>query len=132
MSVSPITCHILDTTVGRPAANVLCELSYLSASLSTTNTTDKPIASAYTNEDGRVKNWELKTPSDNSTAWILSELRPGLYKVRFNTLDYFNNMDRETFFPFVDIVFQIPQTPDNHYHIPLLLSNYGYSTYRGS
>lgn len=126
MSVTPITCHILDTTVGRPAENVLCELSYLS------NSNQSPIATAFTNKDGRVKNWNLINPSDASTNWITNELRPGLYKVTFKTLEYFTNMKRETFFPFVDIVFQIPQNPDNHYHIPLLLSNYGYSTYRGS
>ncbi|ODQ48459.1 hypothetical protein PICMEDRAFT_70093 [Pichia membranifaciens NRRL Y-2026] len=126
MSVSPITCHILDTTVGRPAANVLCELTYLSSPSSSA------IATAYTNADGRVKEWSLANPSDASSEWITSELRPGLYKVRFNTLQYFSNMQRETFFPYVDIVFQIPESPDAHYHIPLLLSNYGYSTYRGS
>ncbi|KAG0683287.1 hypothetical protein C6P40_002618 [Pichia californica] len=125
MSVSPITCHILDTTTGRPAANVTCELTYLSDSKSSS----KPIALATTNNDGRVKNWNL---SNENESWILNELRSGIYKVRFNTLDYFTKMNRETFFPYVDIVFQLPESPDNHYHIPLLLSNYGYSTYRGS
>lgn len=127
MSISPITCHILDTTTGRPATNVVCELYYLS-----NPKIDKPIATALTNDDGRVKSWNLINPSDVETNWIISNLRPGIYKVKFNTLEYFNNLKRETFFPYVDIVFQIPEAVDNHYHIPLLLSNYGYSTYRGS
>lgn len=119
----PITCHILDTTLGRPAANVLCELSYLS------DNSNSVIATALTDNDGRIKDWNLKNESDS---WILSNLRSGIYKVRFNTSDYFSLNNRQTFFPFVDIVFQLPENPDNHYHIPLLLSNYGYSTYRGS
>lgn len=114
----PITCHILDTTTGRPAANVLCELSYLTES-------NETIVKALTNSDGRVTNWE-------GNHWVTEELKPGTFRVKFHTFDYFQKMDRETFFPFVDIVFQIGEVPDNHYHIPLLLSNYGYSTYRGS
>lgn len=126
MSVSPITCHILDTTLGRPASGVHCELTHITTSQST------PVATALTDTDGRIKNWKLIDPSNKTTNWITEELRPGIYKVRFNTSEYFVANKRETFFPFVDIVFEIAGKPDNHYHIPLLLSNYGYSTYRGS
>ena len=121
MSRPPITCHILDTTTGRPAANVQCELSYLS------NEESSISATAYTNADGRVPRWE----TDGNSAWITTSLKKGVYKVRFHTQSYFDSNERETFFPHVDIVFKV-ENIDEHYHIPLLLSNYGYSTYRGS
>lgn len=122
--VSAITCHILDTTLGLPASNVSCELYFLN------DGAEILLGNAQTDNDGRIKNWSLRS---NDFEWINSvELKSGNYKVRFNTFEYFTKLNRDSFFPFVDIVFRLPETPDNHYHIPLLLSNYGYSTYRGS
>lgn len=115
--VSPITCHILDTTVGKPASNVRCELSVVNQLTAAVES----LGVSQTDADGRVKTWSEEV-----------ELVPGVYQIRFFTKEYFEKEGRVTFFPFVDITFEIPKKVDNHYHIPLLLSNYGYSTYRGS
>ena len=58
-------------------------------------------------------------------------MTPGEYRVVFKTGDYYKKANRETFFPEVPVIFQVKQA-DQHYHIPLLLSPYGFSTYRGS
>lgn len=149
MSVSPITCHILDTTIGRPAANVACSIFYLGELLgnakeeATYELHDKAaFGMARTNGDGRIKNWvhnpklsaidKEKVGITSSNEW--TQLRPGVYKIKFLTAKYFYGLreNNRTFFPFVEIVFTIDNPPDNHYHVPLLLSNYSYSTYRGS
>lgn len=149
MSVDPITCHILDTTVGRPAKEVTCSIFYLSPLVA--NKGDEaaydigaqtlPFAMSKTDNDGRIKTWvtnphlpteELSALGINKNKW--AELKPGIYKIKFLTGKYFHELkqDNRTFFPFVEIVFQVENPPDNHYHVPLLLSNHSYSTYRGS
>jgi len=73
-----------------------------------------------TNKDGRITG-DLFPKID----------APAIYKVKFDTSDYFEQNKIENFFyPFVEIVFKVD--PGQHYHIPLLLSPFGYSTYRGS
>lgn len=146
MSVDPITCHILDTTRGKPAEGVTCSIYFLSPLISNKSDeqsyeiTDKePFAMSKTNQDGRIKNWifnpNLKTGSEfgvENNTW--NTLKPGIYKIKFLTGKYFNDLNdsARTFFPFVEIIFTIDNPPDNHYHIPLLLSNHSYTTYRGS
>ncbi|OBA16849.1 uncharacterized protein OGAPODRAFT_93790 [Ogataea polymorpha] len=127
----PITCHILDTTLGQPAANVECDIRVL-------KDTFEHFATARTNSDGRVAEWVpkasdgklLKSVGFENNQW--TGLASGVYQIRFHTKNYFLERDGKTFFPFIDITFEVPNPPDNHYHVPLLLSNYGYSTYRGS
>ncbi|KAA8907665.1 hypothetical protein TRICI_004956 [Trichomonascus ciferrii] len=118
-----ITCHILDTVVGKPAAAVKCTLYKLSG------VRVEEISTASTDNDGRVTNWEKElTPIKTSDG----KVAPGSYKIKFETGDYLaKHNEGQAFFPFVEVVFNI-QNPDSHYHIPLLLSNYSYSTYRGS
>lgn len=147
MSVDPITCHILDTCLGKPAKCVTCSIYYISPPLSE-KSSDKaydleqpsaPFAMSKTDNDGRIKQWivnpDLKNPSDlgiSDTKW--SELKPGIYKIKFLTGKYFHDLStsNRTFFPLVEIFFEVESPPDNHYHVPLLLSNHSYSTYRGS
>lgn len=148
MSVSPITCHILDTAIGKPAANVTCSLYYMAPEI------DNPVnelayelgsgtlfAMAKTDADGRIKNWvyDPQLSSENQAKVGLkqnqhTDLKPGVYKIKFLTGKYFAQLadNSRSFFPFVEIYFKIDNPPDHHYHIPLLLSNFSYTTYRGS
>ncbi|KAJ8142346.1 hypothetical protein OY671_004509 [Metschnikowia pulcherrima] len=149
MSVDPITCHILDTTLGKPARNVTCSIYYLSPLITNkeeesaydVGATEKPFAMSRTDSDGRIKTWVVNPAngdSVNNKVGVSGEkwatLKPGIYKIKFLTGKYFHDMNasNRTFFPFVDITFQIDNPPDHHYHVPLLLSNHSYSTYRGS
>lgn len=73
-----------------------------------------------TNQDGRIGN-------------IISgeEFAPATYKLYFDTKSYFIGKGEKTFYPFIEVVFEI-EKPEEHYHVPILLNAYGYSTYRGS
>ena len=141
----PVTCHILDTTSGQPARGVTCSIYHVKATggesgFEINETT--PFAAAKTNEDGRIGSWIFAPEPSNrgflkelgivesgsSLEW--QKLVPGIYKIRFQTARYFAGENKPCFFPFVEILFEV--TEDRHYHIPLLLSNYAYSTYRGS
>ncbi|EER34978.1 conserved hypothetical protein [Candida tropicalis MYA-3404] len=139
MSVAPITCHILDTTRGKPASNVVVQLYHISSNPKDLDNSSIPIhfASSKTDSDGRIKNWIFDPNQNLENLGIIEQnwddLKPGIYKVKFLTGKYFLNLSNDrTFFPFVEIIFIIEDPPDNHYHIPLLLSNHSYTTYRGS
>lgn len=109
---SPITTHILDVGVGKPAANVAVELEVLSGK------NWKKLSTKKTNKDGRVE--DLLKPG--------SKAKAGTYRLSFKIGKYFKG---ETFYPYAEIVFQVKNV-NQHYHVPLLVSPYGYSTYRGS
>lgn len=113
--MSQITVHILDTATGKPAAEVAIELHKQNAEQW------ELIAQASTNDDGRVA--DLLKPD--------SVLPAGNYRMHFATADYFSSNNISGFYPWVDVVFAVSAAGE-HYHIPLLLSPYGYSTYRGS
>jgi len=113
--MSPITTHVLDTALGKPAAGVSLQLTRLEA-----DGTQHELARAITNADGRVP--DLLAPGS---------LRRGRYRMTFQTGAYFAASQRTSFYPVVEVVFEISAETE-HYHIPLLLSPYGYSTYRGS
>lgn len=103
-----ITTHVLDTSKGRPAQGVPVTLAVLGSEWTT-------IARGVTDADGR-----LRTLTTNL------ELQAATYRLTFDTAAFGN-----AFFPEVSIVFRVAD-PAGHYHIPLLLSPFGYSTYRGS
>ena len=111
-----LTTHILDTSLGKPAAGILVEV--FSGDDSSTK-----LAEATTNADGRVDNALLEGASFNA----------GSYQLVFHTADYFarTSVQGANFLPKVIISFNVAN-PDEHYHVPLLLSPFGYSTYRGS
>ncbi len=109
-----ITTHILDTSKGKPAAGVTIVL-YLGG-----NDEWKEIGRTKTTADGR-------SPGAVNSQEDLAE---GIYKLRFETKDYFDKDRVATFYPYVEIVFEIAGA--EHYHVPLLLNPFGYSTYRGS
>ncbi len=112
---SPITTHVLDTALGRPAAGVPVTLSRARGDAF------EPLAERTTDADGRVG--DLLAPGS---------LAPGTYRIRFATAGYFASVGVEQFFyPYAEITF-IVHDPNQHYHVPLLLNPFGYSTYRGS
>jgi 5-hydroxyisourate hydrolase len=110
-----ITTHVLDTAVGRPARDVGVELERRAA-----DGTWEPLARGVTDADGR--NRELTPPGP---------VAAGDYRLRFATGAYFAAAGQAGFFPIVEIHFTVVDGAA-HYHVPLLLSPFGYSTYRGS
>ncbi|KKA29945.1 hypothetical protein TD95_005164 [Thielaviopsis punctulata] len=119
---APITCHVLDTTAGRPAANIAVTLEATSSPLAT-----KPVFRATTDSDGRIKLWDMAVES-TLAAVSADGQKASRWTLRFDTGAYFGA--GKTFFPEVVVVFEVQ--PGQHYHVPLLLSPYSYSTYRGS
>ncbi|CAN5556906.1 hydroxyisourate hydrolase [soil metagenome] len=113
--MSKITTHVLDTSLGRPAAGVDVVLEYKGPD------DWEEIGRGTTNSDGRFS--EL-VPAD----WVN---KAGTYQLTFNTGGYFEATRRQNFYPTVPIIFEIVG-PEEHHHVPLLLSPFGYSTYRGS
>jgi len=112
--MSQLTTHILDTSIGKPAegVTVLLEMNQ--------NGEWKKIAGGITNPDGRIMDL---VAADES-------LQPGSYRLVFDTTSYFGKQNKKTFYPRITIEFSI--TDKSHYHVPLLLNPFGYSTYRGS
>jgi 5-hydroxyisourate hydrolase len=111
-----ISTHVLDTSIGKPAQGVVVRLER-----NTPGSGWTMVAEAVTDLSGRVG--QLLPPDDRP--------HPGVYRLRFDVEAYFADQRKETFFPEVSIQFEI-RDPASHYHVPLLLSPYGYSTYRGS
>jgi 5-hydroxyisourate hydrolase len=112
--MSQITTHILDISKGKPAHGVSIILYQQN------NQRWEEIAKGLTNEDGRIPDLLAKD----------SVLPFGNYKIKFKTKEYFDQQAIDTFYPYVEITFEVKTI--EHYHIPLLLSPFGYSTYRGS
>lgn len=112
--MSQLTTHILDTTKGRPARGVTIIL------YAENNDTWIEIARGITNAEGRIPDLLKKD----------EVLKYGVYKMRFESGQYFNNAGVAAFYPYIEVVFDIASS--EHYHIPLLLNPFGYSTYRGS
>jgi 5-hydroxyisourate hydrolase len=116
--MSPITAHVLDTATGKPARGITVSLEVAGGPGS-----DRwiELARGVTNEDGRLG--QFNPP--------LKSFKPGVYRLRFDTGSYFTAIRVRGFYPEVHVIVQIDD-PAQHFHIPLLLSPFGYSTYRGS
>ena len=112
---SPITTHVLDTALGRPASHLEVVLERMSDDGSA-----EEIARGSTDDDGRIMDLLPAEP-----------VQPGSFRIHFATGPYFEATGRTGFYPTVVVSFVI-RDPSEHYHVPLLLSPYGYSTYRGS
>jgi 5-hydroxyisourate hydrolase len=114
--MSQITTHVLDTALGRPAKGVGIELHHQH------NDHWRELGRGTTNEDGRLRD----LMPDRHV------LQPGIYRLTFHTAAYLEATSQAPgFYPVVTIVFEVHDV-DAHYHVPLLLSPFGYSTYRGS
>ena len=115
MSTSPITSHVLDTALGIPARGLGLRLDVLEASGNW-----KTVAQGTTNGDGRVPD-----------LMRAGSLEARTYRMTFETGAYHEARGQSCFYPRVEVLFTIDD-PAAHYHVPLLLSPFGYSTYRGS
>lgn len=121
-----VTCHVLNTSTGKPAPGIPCTLSrFLKLDDGTPSSSSFEVARAHTNADGRVAQWETR---QKGAAGRLAVEEGFTYRIRFETWEYFGG---ETFFPYVEVVFTVKDA-GQHYHIPLLLAPYSYTTYRGS
>ncbi|MHA7815680.1 MAG: hydroxyisourate hydrolase [Pseudohaliea sp.] len=105
-----LSSHVLDLGRGLPATGLAVSLF---------NAAGEALAQGVTDDDGRVGSW---TPA--------VALAPGVYRLQFATGDWFAARGEDTLYPEVAVAFRIDSA--EHYHVPLLLSAYGYSTYRGS
>lgn len=104
-----LSSHVLDTTLGKPAKGLNLTLQC----------PDGAEVAGTTNEDGRFNDWQGLT------------FAPGTYQLRFETGDYLQSHHGSAFYPYVDIHFVMAEN-GGHYHVPLLISPFGFSSYRGS
>ena len=111
---NPLTTHVLNTATGTPAAGLQISLEKLMAG------SFQAVSSGTTNDDGRL-----------SESLVGDLWGAGVYRMRFETGAYFVAQKQTCFYPHVEVVFEVHE-PDEHYHVPLLLSPFGYSPYRGS
>lgn len=111
-----LSTHVLDINVGEPAEGVPVLLEKMDEGTETWSR----VARKATAETGRINNF-LPTGQDNE----------GIYRFTFYTEDYFEAQDTDSLYPFIQVVFEIEEDA-GHYHVPITLSPYGYSTYRGS
>jgi len=112
-----LSTHILDISTGQPAPGVTVQLHKYNAAQKTWTT----VAEKKTDAAGRIPDF---LPSTSAAG------PPGTYKLTFVTQPYFESKQQQSFYPFIEVVFEIKDGA--HYHVPITLSPYGYSTYRGS
>lgn len=111
--MSGITTHVLDTSLGKPAIGLSVKLSVREGAQW------RPLGVSSTDADGRVRQFSSEALGANS------------YQLTFETAAYFRTTQREAFFERVTLEFSVASGAD-HYHVPLLLSPFGYTTYRGT
>lgn len=110
-----LSSHILDISTGKPAPNVVIRLEKLSE-----KNTWLLVSQKTTDANGRVGDFlpygEIK--------------HQGTYKLVFETAPYFNSQQRDSFYPWIEVVFTIKD--NQHYHVPITVSPFGYATYKGN
>ncbi len=114
--MSAISTHVLDTARGRPAAGVSVALERAGA-----DGIWQAVGQGTTDASGRIA---TLMPESRSVA-------PGLYRLIFHTRPYFENQEVRSFFPYATVTFDVA-AGEAHYHVPLLVSPFGYTTYRGT
>ncbi len=110
-----LSSHILDIDAGVPASGVKITLEKMNP-----DSTWSFVDQKTTDENGRVKDF-LEEGTDDSN---------GIYRLTYHVKPYFERKGIETFYPFIEVAFEI--SGDKHYHVPITLSPFGYSTYRGN
>lgn len=115
LAANPLSVHILDLQTGQPTAGVTVTLEQKS------DDGWRQLASGVTNAQGRIAEMY---PADQA-------MQAGDYRIMFKTGEHYARLKQETFFPEIPVQFHVEKT-GQHYHIPLLLSPFGFSTYRGN
>ncbi|NXM67201.1 HIUH hydrolase, partial [Serilophus lunatus] len=113
---SSLTTHVLNTATGLPAAGLVIRLDQLEEP----GLQWRELAQRHTDADGRCR-----------PLLAAGQVKAGTYKLRFETAAYWQGLGHTSFYPFVEVVFTITD-PVQKLHIPLLISPYSYTTYRGS
>ncbi|EHR6623328.1 hydroxyisourate hydrolase, partial [Campylobacter coli] len=113
-----LSTHILDINSGQPASNVKVELYNLDQNRQWVKISEK-----FTKKNGRIADFLPYEKTENRSF--------GVYKLKFYTKDYYISHKVDSFYPFVEVSFELLKD-QKHYHIPITLSPFGYSTYRGS
>ena len=109
--MTTITTHVLDTVLGKPAAGIAVRLERQEKAGFI------PVSSSDTDKDGRCRD-------------LAPDAREGVYRLTFSTGEYMKRLGRTTIYPEISITFHCGDS--GHYHLPLLLSDNSYTTYRGS
>ncbi|HEH5302893.1 TPA: hydroxyisourate hydrolase [Campylobacter coli] len=113
-----LSIHILDINSGQPASNVKVELYNLDQNRQWVKISEK-----FTKKNGRIADFLPYEKTENRSF--------GVYKLKFYTKDYYISHKVDSFYPFIEVSFELLKD-QKHYHIPITLSPFGYSTYRGS
>lgn len=119
-----ITTHILDTSTGRPAQNIAISLEYATEYRAGGTSSWELVGQGHTDSDGRLKTLLHKDG-------VQQPLKTGIYRINFDVASYHAQQGVTGFYPEASIVFYV-RDATQHYHVPLLVNPYGYSTYRGS
>lgn len=138
ISKDRITCHVLDTQAGRPARGIRVRLESTHSPTSSIPHGQPKIFESQTDDDGRILAWlpySSETTAGEVPVYTLDDVMeefkghgPTRWTLRFDTGSYFG--EDKTFFPEVTVTFRFEE--GQTYHVPLLLSPYSYTTYRGS
>jgi len=142
MTRDPITCHVLNTLTGTPAANLPVTLTLLSSPSSPSGSQDPITFHATTDSDGRVKTWTPSAGTSITLPAVLSDLPAAdsktTWSLRFEVGPWYEAQGVESFWPEVEVKFTVRgrgregEEGWRHYHVPVLLGPWSYSTYRGS
>lgn len=127
---SPITCHVLNTLSGTPANGLKATLTLLATKSASGQGGES--FTAITNEDGRVKEWEAssgKTLLETMEQFAAGERIP--WSIKFDIGPWYEERQVESFWPEIEVKFYIKKG-ERHYHVPVLVGPWTYTTYRGS
>jgi 5-hydroxyisourate hydrolase len=126
---TPITCHVLNTVSGTPAANLKATLTLLAP----TKSSSDPVLSfhAVTNDDGRVKEWEPNKQTLQDVMGTFADGEKIPWSIKFDIGSWYEERGVESFWPEAEVKFSVKKG-ERHYHVPVLVGPWTYTTYRGS
>jgi 5-hydroxyisourate hydrolase len=135
---APITCHVLNTVSGTPASGLEATLTLLSLSPTESGHVSGEHPRVYfravTNEDGRVKEWEPAPAQSKTLDEVMSEFKDGertSWSIKFEVGPWYEQRNIESFWPEVEVKFYVKKG-ERHYHVPVLVGPWTFTTYRGS